>query len=84
MTIGSIIMLVVGIISAIVGAIAGRSIGKSQGKKEGVEEQKQTQTIEQAQATVKSVKERSNAEATVSADSDDELDLRLSKHSRPD
>lgn len=84
MSITAIIMTVIGIVGALLGALVMRPIARSGGVTEGKAQASQTQQIEQAQATVQAVKERAHVETTVAADSDDELDARLSKHNRAD
>lgn len=84
MSITAVIMAIVGIVSAIFGALVMRPIAKSSGVKEGVQKQVEVQVAEQAKVTVQAVQERAHVDQVVNADSDDELDRRLSKHSRSD
>jgi len=84
MSLSSIIMAIVGIIGAIFGALIMRPIAKSSGIKEGVQKQAEVQVVEQAKAAVQAVQERAHVDQVVAADSDDELDARLSRHSRHD
>jgi hypothetical protein len=84
MSLTAIIMTIIGIAGALLGGVLGHRVGKAQGVSTGVQQQVQTQQVEQAKATVQAVKERAHVEVTVAADSDSELDARLSKHDRPD
>lgn len=84
MSIEQIIIGVISIVSAIIGALVMRPFAHSAGKSQGRTEASQTQQVEQAKATVQAVKERAHVEITVAADSDAELNARLSKHNRPD
>ena len=84
MSLTAIIMTVVGLIGALLGALVMRPIARSGGITEGAARASQTQQVEQAKATVHAVKERAHVEVTVAADSDAELDARLSKHNRAD
>lgn len=84
MSLSAIIMAIIGIAGAIFGALIMRPIAKSSGVKEGVQKQAEAQLVEQAKATVQAVQERAHVDEVVNADSGDELDRRLSKHSRPD
>lgn len=84
MSVTAVILAVGGAILAFLGGLLGHRLGKSSGVTEGRSQVTQTQQIEQAQATMQAVKERTNVEKTVSADSDDELDARLSNHNRAD
>lgn len=84
MSITAIIGIIIAAVSALLGALVMRPIARSGGVTQGRTEASQTQQIEQAKATVQTVKERANVESTVAADSDAELDARLSKHDRAD
>lgn len=84
MSIEAIIALIVGAVGVVVGMFAGNKLGKSTGRKEGAEQAAQEQQVIQAQEAVKAVKERQNVEVEVAADTDDELNARLSKHNRAD
>lgn len=84
MSISAIIMAIIAIVGAILGGLIGHKAGKSSGVSEGVKKQVEVQQAEQAKAVVQAAQERKNVDEVVSADSDDELDARLSKHSRPD
>lgn len=69
---------------ALLGALFGNRLGKSAGRKEGAAQAVQEQQAIQAKEAVKAVKERQNVEAEVAADTDAELNARLSKHNRAD
>lgn len=83
MTIGSIIMLVIAAVCGMFGFFGGHAAGKSSGRKEGAEQAKAEITSTQNQAAAKSAQERTHVEVAVAADSDDDLERRLSKHNRP-
>lgn len=83
MSITAIIMAIIGLVSAGLGALIMRPIAKSSGFKEGVQKQAEAQQVEQSKAIVEAVQERAHVDQTVNTDSDDELDARLRKHSRP-
>ena len=82
MTIWAGIAAALGLISMIFGAISGHRLGKLQGKKEGVKQAENEQKVQQAQSAINAIEDRKNVEQGVSADSDAELDRRLSKHDR--
>lgn len=82
MAITQIILAAVAAIAAIIGVFFGKAIGKRQGKQEGVKEAEQTQKVQQAEAITTAIKERSHVETQVAADTDDELDRRLSRYDR--
>lgn len=84
MSLGAIIALVIAAVAAILGGIAGNKMGKSTGRKEGAEQANQEQQITQAQATVKAVQERSDADQKVAATPRADIDRELSEFSRPD
>lgn len=84
MTLTQIILGAVAAIAAIIGAFLGQAIGKKQGKSEGAKEAEQTQKVQQAEAITIAIKERANVETQVAADTDTELDRRLSKYDRAD
>lgn len=69
---------------ALLGAFFGNKLGKSVGRKEGAAQEVQDQQVIQAQEAVKAVKERQNVEVEVAADTDAELNARLSRHDRAD
>lgn len=69
---------------ALLGALFGNKLGKSTGRKEGAAQAVQGQQVTQAKEAVKAVKERQNVEVELAADTDAELDARLSKHNRAD
>lgn len=83
MSITAIVIAIIGLVSAGLGALIMRPIAKSSGIKEGVQKQAEAQQVEQSKAIVEAVQERAHVDQTVNADSDDELDARLRKHSRP-
>lgn len=76
--------VVIAVAIALLGALFGNKLGKSTGRKEGAAQAVQEQKVIQAQEAVKAVKERQNVEVEVAADTDAELDARLSKHDRAD
>lgn len=84
MSLSGILFGIGGFVMLILGGLIGQRLGKSAGITQGVEQASQTQQVEQAKATVQAVKERAHVETTVAADSDAELDARLSKHNRAD
>lgn len=84
MSITAIIMAIIGLLGAGLGALIMRPIAKSSGIKEGAQKQAEAQQVEQAKAIVETVQERTHVDQTVNADSDADLDRRLSKHPRPD
>lgn len=82
MSITAIIMAIIGLVGAGLGALIMRPIAKSSGVKEGAQKQAEAQQVEQSKAIVEAVQERAHVDQTVNADSDDELDKRLSKYDR--
>lgn len=84
MSLSAIIAAVVGLVVLIAGIFIGRPIGKSQGITEGAKHAAHRQEIIQAREAVKAVQGRANVETEVGAAAGDDLDDRLSKHSRPD
>lgn len=82
MSITAIIMAIVGLVGAGLGALIMRPIAKSSGIKEGVQKQAEAQQVEQSKAIIEAVQERAHVDQTVNADSDAELDERLSKYDR--
>lgn len=84
MSIAAVVALIIAAASALLGAFIGHSSGKSAGKKEGEIAAAQQQQITQAKAITEAIQERSNVEVKVAAADDDDLDKRLSRHSRPD
>lgn len=84
MSLEAIIALIIAAVVGLAGMFAGNKMGKSAGRKEGTAQAVQEQQVIQAQEAVKAVKERQNVEVEVAADTDDELDARLSKHNRAD
>ncbi len=79
MTTLSIIALV---IAGIIGMFIGHPLSKSAGRREGAQQAAQEQEVAQAKVIRESVQERNDVEVQVRADSDDDLDRRLSKHDR--
>lgn len=79
MTTLSIIALV---IAGIIGMFIGHPLSKSSGRREGAQQAAQEQEVAQAKVIRESVQERNDVEVKVRADSDDDLDRRLSKHDR--
>lgn len=84
-------MTVRGVIGAIVagailllGVLLGRPLGRSEGRKEGAATEKAGQELKQSKAGAESAVERTRVEIDVSRTADDDIDGRLSKHSRPD
>lgn len=84
MSFEAIAALVIALIGAMLGAFIGNARGKSIGKKEGAAQAKSEVILEQSQNAAQAAKERTDVEIAVAADSDDELERRLQKHSRPD
>lgn len=84
MSITAILIGIGALIAAIFGGVAGHGIGKSSGRKEGAQQAQAQQEIIQAKAITESVQERQHVEAEIRSAADDDLDSRLSKHSRPD
>lgn len=82
MTLSAIIAIACAVIGALFGGALIHPISKSSGRKEGEQQAQQQQEIIQAQEAVKAVQERAHVEAEVAADTDDELDARLSRHNR--
>lgn len=82
MSITAIIMAIIGLVGAGLGALIMRPIAKSSGMQEGMQKQTESQRAEQEKAAIQSIKDRVNVDKTVGADSDDELDARLSKYDR--
>lgn len=75
---GFIVTALGAVLSFFAGAKVGQSSGRSEGAAQARSEQNETQSKEAAQA----VKDRQNVETSVAADTDAELDVRLSKHNR--
>ena len=84
MSLAAIIGIIIAVASAILGAFVGNARGKSVGKKEGAAQAKSEVILEQSQNAAHAAKERTDVEIAVAADSDDELERRLQRHSRPD
>lgn len=84
MSLAAIIVIIIAVVSAVLGAFLGNARGKSVGKKEGAAQAKSEVILEQSQNAAQAAKERTDVEIAVAADSDDELERRLQKHSRPD
>lgn len=83
MSLAAIIGIIIAFVSAVLGAFLGNARGKSVGKKEGAAQAKSEVILEQSQNAAQAAKERTDVEIAVAADSDDDLDRRLSKHDRP-
>ena len=84
MSLAAIIGIIIAVFSAVLGAFLGNARGKSVGKKEGAAQAKSEVILEQSQNAAQAAKERTDVEIAVAADSDDDLERRLQKHSRPD
>lgn len=84
MSLDMIIALVLAGIAAVAGALAGHARGKSVGKSQGAAEATAGISLAQSKKAAASAQERTHVEAQIADSADDDLDLELQRHSRPD
>ncbi len=88
MSFSAVIALIVGSLLALFGGVIGHRAGKSsgleQGKDQGALQERAENASIQNKAAAESAQARTHAEISAANASDDELDTRLSRDSRPD